>query len=169
MASQSHMRLKVSLLMIAVLICLGLVCAAGRASQHVAKPDDPPSPGIVKPDGLKWEPFLGPIQVAVVSGDPSQAGPFVLRAKIPAGATVPPHWHPVDENLTVLEGKLEVGMGDAFDASKLTVMERGDFIQMRAKMNHYTKAVTDVVAQVHGTGPFAIIFVNPADDPRPKQ
>jgi hypothetical protein len=36
-------------------------------------------------------------------------------------------------------------------------------------MNHYTKAVTDVVAQVHGTGPFAIIFVNLADDPRPKQ
>jgi hypothetical protein len=27
-------------------------------------------------------------------------------------------------------------------------------------------ARTDVVIQVHGTGPFSITYVNPADDPR---
>jgi hypothetical protein len=71
--------------------------------------------------------------------------------------------------LTVLDGKLVVGMGDRFDASKLAVMERGDFIQMRAKKNHHTRAQTDVIVQLHGMGRFAIIFVNPADDPRRKE
>lgn len=167
MASQSRMRLKVSLLTFTALVCLVLVGAAGIASSKSAASE--PSHGVVTPDALKWEPFIGPSQMALVSGDPSQAGPFVVRAKSPAGTVIPAHWHPTDENLTVLEGNFAIGMGDAFDAGKLTVMERGDFIQMPAKMHHFAKAVTDTVVQLHGIGPFAVTFVNPADDPRPKQ
>jgi hypothetical protein len=76
---------------------------------------------------------------------------------------------PVDENLTVLDGKLVVGRGHGFDASKLAVMELGDFIQMRAMKNHYTRAQTDVIIRLHGMGRFAIIFVNRADDQRLKE
>lgn len=169
MASQSHMRLKVTLLTIAALVCLAVLGVTGRASQPAAKPDAAQTHGIVKPDGLKWGPFIGPSQMALVSGDPSQAGPFVVRIKSPAGTVIPAHWHPTDENVTVLEGKFAVGMGDAFDAGKLTMMERGDFIQMPAKMHHFAKAVTDAVVQVHGMGPFVVTFLNPADDPRLKQ
>jgi len=167
MASQSRMRLKVSLLAFAASLCLVLVGAAGTASSESAASEQ--SHGVVTQDGLKWGPFIGPSQMALVSGDPSQAGPFVVRVKSPAGTVIPAHWHPTDENLTVLEGKFAIGMGDAFDASKLTVMERGDFIEMPAKMHHFAKAVTDTVVQLHGIGPFAVTFVNPADDPRPKQ
>ena len=166
MASQSRMRLKVTLLPLAALVCLVLVGAAGIASSRSAASEQ--SHGVVTPDGLKWGPFIGPSQMALVSGDPSQAGAFVVRVKSPAGTVIPAHWHPTDENLTVLEGKFAIGMGDAFDAGKLTVMERGDFIQMPAKMHHFAKAVTDTVVQIHGMGPFAVTFVNPADDPRPK-
>jgi quercetin dioxygenase-like cupin family protein len=169
MASQSHMRLNVTLLTIAALVCLIVFGVTGRASQQAAKPDAASSHSVVKPDGLKWGPFIGPSQMALVSGDPSQAGPFVVRIKSPAGTVIAAHWHPTDENLTVLEGKFAIGMGDVFDASKLTVMERGDFIEMPAKMHHFAKAVTDTVVQVHGMGPFAVTFVNPADDPWPKQ
>jgi quercetin dioxygenase-like cupin family protein len=167
MASQSRLRLKVSLLTFAALVCLVLVGAAGIASSKSAASEQ--SHGVVTPDGLKWGPFIGPSQMALVSGDPSQAGPFVVRVKSPAGTVIRAHWHPTDENLTVLEGKFAIGMGEAFDAGKLTVMERGDFIQMPAKMHHFAKAVTDTVVQLHGIGPFAVTFVNPADDPRQKQ
>lgn len=169
MASQSKMRLKFTLLMIAALVCLAVFGVSGAMSQPAANSDTASTHSIVKPDGLKWEPFIGPSQMALVSGDPSQAGPFVVRIKSPAGTTIAAHWHPTDENLTVLEGKFAVGMGDMFDASKLMMMERGDFIQMPAKMHHFAKAMTDTVVQVHGMGPFAVTFVNPADDPRPKQ
>jgi quercetin dioxygenase-like cupin family protein len=169
MASQSHMRLNIFSLMIAVLVCLAVFSVAGRASQQTAQADAASSHSVVKPDGLKWGPFIGPSQMALVAGDPSQPGPFVVRVKSPAGTVIPAHWHPTDENLTVLEGKFAIGMGDAFDASKLTVMERGDFTEMPAKMHHYAKAVTDTVVQIHGMGPFAVTFVNPADDPRLKK
>jgi hypothetical protein len=32
-------------------------------------------------------------------------------------------------------------------------------------MNHYAWAVSDAVVQVHAEGPFALTYVNPADDP----
>ena len=44
------------------------------------------------------------MRAAVVSGDPSQAQPYVLRAQLPANYRIPPHWHPTTENITVLSG-----------------------------------------------------------------
>jgi len=169
MVSQSQMRLNIFLLLIAALVCFAVFSVAGSASQQTVQTDAASSHSVVKPDGLKWGPFIGPSQMALVSGDPSQAGPFVVRIKSPAGTVIAPHWHPTDENLTVLEGKFGIGTGDAFDPSKLTVMERGDFTEMPGKMHHFAKAITDTVVQIHGIGPFAVTFVNPADDPRQKQ
>jgi hypothetical protein len=41
--------------------------------------------------------------MAVLDGDPSKAGgQFTIRVKFPNGYKVPPHWHPVDENVVVL-------------------------------------------------------------------
>ena len=44
---------------------------------------------------------------------------FVIRLKCADGAKVPAHWHPTDENLTVLKGTFLVGMGETFDESKV--------------------------------------------------
>ena len=41
----------------------------------------------------------------------------------------------------------------------------GGFVSMPAGMNHYAWATAETVVQVHGDGPFAIVYVNPADDP----
>jgi hypothetical protein len=35
-------------------------------------------------------------------------------------------------------------------------------------MNHYAWTSGETVVQVHGQGPFAITYVNPADDPSKK-
>lgn len=53
---------------------------------------------LMTPATLKWgeaPPALpkGSL-MAVLSGDPSKPGPFTLRAKMPAGYTIPPHWQP---------------------------------------------------------------------------
>ena len=39
------------------------------------------------------------------------------------------------------------------------------FVSMPAGMNHFAWATTETIVQVHGNGPFAIVYVNPADDP----
>ena len=46
---------------------------------------------------------------ALLFGDPSKEGLFVLRLKFPAGYRVAPHIHPVDEVLTVMSGSFSMG------------------------------------------------------------
>ena len=48
-------------------------------------------------------------------------------------------------------------------------MHAGGFAEAPAGMNHYAWATSDTVIQVHGQGPFAITYVNPADDPSKAQ
>ena len=55
---------------------------------------------------------LKPSANAVLAGDPSKEGPFVIRVKAPAGYKIPAHRHPTDELVTVISGAAAFGMGD---------------------------------------------------------
>jgi ketosteroid isomerase-like protein/quercetin dioxygenase-like cupin family protein len=125
---------------------------------------------MVQPSSLVWgDPPPGlPAggTVAVVSGDPSKAEPFVLRAQMPAGYTVPLHWHPTTENLTVLTGTVAIGMGEG---TAPTDLPAGSLVVLPAEMRHTFAARTAATIQIHGIGPFGITYVNPADDPRRKK
>ena len=119
---------------------------------------------LVREAELNWQPSFMGCEHANVSGDPTAEGkPFVLRIRCPDGAKVPPHWHPTDENMTVLKGNFMVGTGDVFDTSKLTPMETGNFIFMPKTMRHFALCKGDTVLQVHGIGPFKIVWLNPAE------
>ena len=108
-------------------------------------------------------------KMGVLVGDPSKAGmPYVVRAKLPDGYKVPPHWHPSDENVTVLQGTLLMGTGEKFDPAKAEEMPTGSFMRMPKTMRHYAIAKGETIIQLHGIGPFEINYVNPADDPRKK-
>jgi hypothetical protein len=127
---------------------------------------------MVKADDVKWG--AGPpglpagVQVAVLTGDPGKAVPYVLRAKMPDGYKVPPHWHPTDENVTVLKGTLMMGKGEKFDADTSVALTEGSFARMVKEMRHFAWAKGETIIQVHGIGPFDITYVNPDDDPRKK-
>lgn len=105
-------------------------------------------------------------EAAVLGGDPTKAAPVTLRLKFPAGYEIPPHWHPTQENVTVLSGAFHVGMGERFDRANGSVLSVGGFIALPAEENHYAWVEEETVVQVHLTGPFAITYVNPEDDPR---
>ena len=147
------------------------VKASGVAVAASAAADAVPPHVMLAPAAMKWQPFApgGPgVSVTVLSGDPEKAGPFVLRIKSPAGAKVPPHWHPTDEHVTVVSGTFAVGMGDAFDAKALKTVPAGSYLLLPRDMRHFALSKTPTVVQVHGMGPFQVNFVNPADDPRNK-
>ena len=102
--------------------------------------------------------------MAVVSGDPSAAGaPYVLRLRCTDGSKVPAHWHPEDENLTVLKGAFLVGMGEAFDETKLQAIRVGNFTFVPKEMRHFGACKGETIIQVHGAGPFKVNWVNPAE------
>jgi len=112
--------------------------------------------------------FPAGARMAVVSGDPAKPGPLVVQFMMPAGYKIMPHFHPVDESVTVKKGTFLVGMGDTFDAAKAKPMTMGAKGTIAATMHHYASAKTATVIEVSTTGPFAMTYVNPADDPRNK-
>lgn len=121
---------------------------------------------------LKWGPapavFPAGAKMAVLSGDPSKAGMFVIRLKMPAGYQVQAHHHPTDEYVTVISGEFHLGMGDKLDKGKSATLHAGGFAESPAGMNHFAWASKASVVQVSAEGPFALIYVNSADDPTVK-
>jgi quercetin dioxygenase-like cupin family protein len=107
-------------------------------------------------------------EIAVLAGDPSKEGPYTLRIKTPANYDIPAHHHPTDEAVTVISGEFFVGMGDELDKAKAQKLSAGGFVVAPAKMNHFAYTSGETVVQVHGTGPFAITYANPSDDPSAK-
>src|SRR5437764_15079009 len=65
--------------------------------------------------------------VALLEGDPTKEGPFVIRVKLPDGYRVPPHTHPKTERLTVISGTFYIGMGDKFDQIATRPMPAGAY------------------------------------------
>jgi quercetin dioxygenase-like cupin family protein len=104
-------------------------------------------------------------QAAVLSGDPGKPGPFTIRLKLPSGYKIPAHQHPTAEAVTVLSGEFSFGMGDKLDEAKAQKLGPGGFVDLPANMNHFAFATAESVVQINSTGPFAIKYVSPADDP----
>lgn len=157
-------------LLTAALIAGALMPAAYTAIAQVFDPMATMRPVAMSSSEMKW--MSGPpalpkgAMFSVLQGDPSKEGMFIIRAKMPAGYVVPPHWHPTDENVTVISGTLIVGMGDEIVRGDATQLTAGGFITAPANMHHYAVAVGKTVVQVHGTGPFAITYVKAKDDPQ---
>jgi Cupin domain len=95
--------------------------------------------------------------VEVLYGDPEKVGePFVIRIRELPGGIIPPHRHPVDENITVVKGTLYFAVGDKFDRAAMKEMKVGSyaFIPKGSTMFGYTPDAA--IVQVHGVGPFHI-------------
>ena len=149
------------------LVWLGILVAAVGLS--IAQEGTPSTHVAVAPADLKWgDPppvFEKGMSFAVVSGDPGKPGPYVVRLKMPAGYKIAPHFHPTDENVTVLSGIFGIGMGDKLDQATAKQLPQGGFVLLPAQMHHYAIAISEAMVQVHGIGPFQLTYVNPADDP----
>jgi hypothetical protein len=125
---------------------------------------------IVEPGEIDWQP-AGPVlpagaMMAVLAGDLAKEGPFIFRVRIPDGYQVAPHFHPGVENVTVISGTFGIGMGETFDDSALRNLAAGSLIVLPAESPHFVRTEGETEIQVHGIGPWALTYVNPADDPR---
>ena len=139
--------------------------SARKATHHAAKK-------AAAPAELKW--MDGPpglpagATFAVKKGNPEAKGAFTIGIKMPAGYSVPPHWHPSDEHVTVVSGKLAYGMSDRMNRTAAQGLDAGGSVVMKAKEHHWVMTADGAEVEVSATGPFKITYVNAADDPRPK-
>jgi hypothetical protein len=104
-------------------------------------------------------------KLAVLMGDPSKEGPFVMRLKTPANYKIAPHTHTQAEQITVLSGTLILGMGEKIDKAHESALPAGGFHMLPGKTPHYAMSKVPTMIQVSGNGPFDINYLNPADNP----
>jgi quercetin dioxygenase-like cupin family protein len=119
---------------------------------------------LMKASDIKFHPAPGfpkGAQIVLLQGDLSKAEPYTIRFKFPNGFVIPSHWHTTDEEVTVLSGTLNVGMGDKVDKSQSTALSAGGFQIVPANAHHYVWAKGETVIQLDGMGPRTTTFVNP--------
>lgn len=150
-------------------VALAIVFLANAAL--LARADDAPH-GMYTPSTIKWgdAPPMVPrgAKAAVLYGDPSKDGLFVIRVKLPANYRIQAHSHPTDEVVTVLSGTLLVGMGDKLAAASAKPFPAGSLVVAPAGTNHFVLTKQPTVIEVSAMGPLAFTYVNPADDPSKK-
>ena len=155
---------------VAKIVAVSLVLALGG---FVAAPVSAAEYTAVMQKDIKWQdaPSIGPgAKTAVIDGDPKSSGPFVMRLKIPAKTTIKLHTHPADENVTILSGTLYFAAGDKFDPKAAKAFGPGSYFSIgKGKpMFAYSKD-SEVVAQLHGTGPWGITYLESKDEPAKKK
>lgn len=149
-----------------LLLCVGFTIAV-TGPANADHPDD----GILLPPAdIAWKDGPASLakgaKMAVLEGDPSEPGPFVLRIKLPDGFKVMPHTHPKHERVTVLTGTLYLGHGAKFDEKVGKTLPAGSYGVTPANMVHFGWVRGGTILQLHGEGPWAVVYVDPKDDPR---
>jgi uncharacterized protein (TIGR02246 family) len=93
----------------------------------------------------------------VILGDPDVSGqPFVMRIRELPGTIIPPHSHPVDEHITVLQGTFFFAVADKFDLSLMKELKAGGYAFAPKGSTMFGASPDGAVVQVHGVGPFHI-------------
>ena len=121
-------------------------------------------------EDIDWKPFAAlpaPVRFAVIVGQPSDEGPYVIRVRVPHDVKLMPHTHPEDRAYTVISGIFYIGLGDRFDNDKLQAYPPGAVIILPGNTPHFHWAKSgEYITQVSALGPLGLQYVNPNDDPR---
>ena len=133
------------------LIAAGLLLLASLQAGDL----NPKALSYKKPDQIKWVEKSpgGPIQ-AVLLGDPSKPGLYIIMVKWLPHRMSHPHFHPHDRFATVISGTWYVGTGPKFDPDGTTPLPPGSFVTHYGKQIHYDGAKDgDTVLEIVGDGP----------------
>lgn len=125
---------------------------------------------VVQAEDIEWKPFPAfppPARLAVIVGNPTEPGPYVIRVRMPRGEKMMPHKHSEDRIYTVISGVFYIGLGDKFDAEKLRAYPPGTVIVLPGNTSHFHWAKSgDYVTQVNAIGPLGLEYVSSENDPR---
>lgn len=106
------------------------------------------------PNQIHWTDDPIGAKTAVLAGDPSKPGLYVMLVKWTPHHMSHPHWHPNDRFITVLSGTWWVGTGTKFDPDATVPMPTGTFVRHFAKQVHYDGAKDEeAVLEIVGDGP----------------
>jgi len=106
------------------------------------------------PDKIEWKPNVPGSEQAVLAGDPTKPGLYVMMIKWLPGHMSVPHFHPNDRFIMVLKGPWWMGTGAKVDPAGMVPMPTGTFVTHFAKQVHYDGARdSEAVLLISGEGP----------------
>ena len=132
-----------------------LLLACGAAVIAQQKPNRPGGVVILKAVEVQWTdyPNRPGVKLAVIEGDMSKPGPFMMRVKFPANYKLGPHTHPGVEHTTVLSGSLHLGYGTRDDGAT-EFLPPGTVVMTPANTPHFFWTTEETIVQTHGVGPW---------------
>ena len=158
---------------------LAIVSILGCVSPVTSSPPMAATSGVARADAAKGprEHRVIPLKsmtgdVEILYGDPEVAGePFVMRIRELPGGIVPPHSHPVDEHITVVQGTWYFALGEEYKPEALQELKAGSYAFAPKGSTMFGYSPTGAIVQVHGVGPFRIHWrggLHTLDDPDAK-
>jgi hypothetical protein len=142
---------------------------AGKTSHQTHQPGEECFRAI-RAEDVEWKAFAAfpaSARLAVLVGDPTKPGPFLIRVRMPAGVKMMPHRHREDRIYTVISGVFYIGLGERFDAAFLSAHAPGTVLVVPAGTAHFHWARSgDYVTQVSAIGPLGLEYVDPSHDVR---
>ena len=127
-------------------IFIRMLALAALATSWIALPAsaagiDPKVAEFIAPENIKWvRNAAGTNEQAVLFGDPSKPGPYVVRLKWLPGNMSRPHYHSTLRYFYVASGTWWVGSSNTYDPAKTYPMRAGTFVTHYAGKAHFDGA-----------------------------
>ena len=164
---------------IRAVLLLAVVGMVGCVSPVTSSPPMAATSGVARADAGKGprEYRIIPLKsmagdIEILYGDPEVSGePFVMRIRELPGGIVPPHSHPVDEHITVVQGTWYFTLGEEYKPEALHELKTGSYAFAPKGSTMFGYSPTGAIVQVHGVGPFRIHWrggLHTLDDPDAK-
>jgi quercetin dioxygenase-like cupin family protein len=120
----------------------------------------------ISPEQVNWQEMADApgVQDAVLAGDPSKPGLYVIRVRFPPHVMDRPHFHAHDRYVTVIKGTWYTGTGNAFDPAKAVPIKAGGYMFHPGGAAHWdgSNSDEDVIVQIVGLGPEDTTEVDPS-------
>jgi quercetin dioxygenase-like cupin family protein len=142
-------------LLLAIPFCILFVIVSVGFSAEGKKMAKAAEEIILTPDEFQWKegpPAVPYSKIAILEGDPSKRGFFVMRIKLSAGTKIPAHVHKNVERVTVISGKFNLAMGDK--PENPIVLPAGSYFSLRPNTVHNAWVDEETVLQISTTGPW---------------
>jgi quercetin dioxygenase-like cupin family protein len=142
---------------LAIAVITTIAASATVMAQSLDKPFT-----VVEPAQIQWKDAGKGVKFAVISGDPSKPGPYVIRVIFPPGVMSAPHYHREDRYVTVMQGTWLAGVDDSWDPKTTQPLSAGSYMLHPAGAIHYDGGGTEsATVQIMGIGPSSTTFLFP--------
>jgi hypothetical protein len=116
---------------------------------------DPKAVSFIAPADIEFvRNTAGTSEQAILFGDPTKPGPYVIQLRWFPGNMSRPHFHTNDRFFVVLSGTWWLGTGTKFDPDSTVPVKPGTFVYHKGGEVHYDGAKDEpALIQVWGIGP----------------